>query len=91
MPAQLLHTLPPKKKTNLKIWHPWLKEVQRHLQLEQMRFLAHNLLVNAVVPSEDKDDYQEVQRHVRLEQMRFLAHNLGVNAVVPSDDKYSYH
>jgi hypothetical protein len=57
MPPHIIKDLPPKrKKTNSKIWHPWMKEKQRRNRVEQLTLIAKNLAVNAVVASEDEED-----------------------------------
>jgi hypothetical protein len=57
MPPHIIKDLPPKrKKTNSKIWHPWMNEQQRRNRVEQSKLIAKNLAVNAVVASEDEED-----------------------------------
>jgi hypothetical protein len=57
MPPHIIKDLPPKrKKTNSKIWHQWMKEKQRRNRVEQLKLVAKNLAVNAVVASEVEED-----------------------------------
>jgi hypothetical protein len=57
MPPHIIKDLPPKsKKTNSKIWHPWMKEQQRRNCVSRLKLISKNLAANTVVASEDEEE-----------------------------------